>query len=146
MDSHGEQAHHHYTKRVVLPSGKTIEVVYFRDGEGEPDGRLTGEHPPAETHQDLRVCVGCGSELVHPVQWDEAGADSWRVLLHCPNCHVYRAGVFAQDNVEEFDEQLELGAEALERDYKRFLRANMAGEIERFVGALRADAILPEDF
>ncbi len=34
----------------------------------------------------------------------------------------------------------------LARDYKRLMRANMADEIDRFVGALTADAILPEDF
>ena len=49
-------------------------------------------------------------------------------------------------NVEEFDEELDRGGDALARDYKRLMRANMAEEIERFVGALEADAILPEDF
>jgi hypothetical protein len=68
------------------------------------------------------------------------------VLLHCPNCDVYREGVFTQDTVECFDEELDRGADALARDYKRLMRANMAEEIERFAGALRADAILPEDF
>ena len=38
------------------------------------------------------------------------------------------------------------GADALARDYKRLMRANMADEIERFVGALNAGAITPEDF
>ena len=83
---------------------------------------------------------------MYPVQWDEAGPENWNVLLHCPNCDVYREGVFTQDNVEEFDEELDRGGDALARDYKRLMRANMAEEIERFVGALEADAILPEDF
>jgi len=67
-------------------------------------------------------------------------------VLHCPNCNVYREGVFTQDNVEFFDEELDRGADALARDYKRLMRANMAEEIERFVGALEAGAICPEDF
>ena len=106
----------------------------------------TPEHTPAETHQDLHVCIECASELVYPIQWDEAGPENWNVLLHCPNCDVYREGVFTQANVEEFDEELDRGGDALARDYKRLMRANMAEEIERFVGALEADAILPEDF
>ena len=142
MESHGEQAH--YTKRVVLPSGKTIEVVYFKDVDG-PRAELP-EPPPAETYQDLHVCIACSSELVYPVEWDEAGPENWNVLLHCPNCDVYREGVFTQANVEQFDEELDRGGDALARDYKRLLRANMADEIERFVGALAAGAILPEDF
>ena len=52
----------------------------------------------------------------------------------------------AQDTVEVFDEELDRGADALARDYKRLMRANMAEEIDRFVGALDAGAILPEDF
>jgi hypothetical protein len=143
MDAQGDNGH--FTKRVTLPSGKTIEVVYFSD-EGflpEPEAPV---HPPAEEHQDLRVCVECDSELVYPVQWEEAGPENWSVLLHCPNCDVFREGVFTQDNVELFDEELDRGADALARDYKRLMRANMADEIDRFVGALNADAILPEDF
>jgi hypothetical protein len=68
------------------------------------------------------------------------------VLLHCPNCDVFREGVFTQDNVELFDEELDRGADALARDYKQLMRANLADEIERFAGALAAGAILPEDF
>ena len=132
-------------KRVVLPSGKTIEVVYFAD-EGflaEPPAQ---PHPHAEPHQDLHICVECDSGLVYPVQWEEAGPDDWSVLLHCPNCDVFREGVFTQDNVELFDEELDRGADALARDYKRLMRANMGEEIDRFVGALDSGAILPEDF
>ena len=61
--------------------------------------------------------------------WDEAGPDNWTVLLHCPNCDVYREGVFTQDNVEELDEELDRGGDALARDYQRLLRANMGEEI-----------------
>jgi hypothetical protein len=147
MESHGEQTH--YVKRVVLPSGKTIEVVYFKENEaGAADsaGQQSPQHPPAERSQDLHVCIECSSELVYPLQWEEAGPQNWSVLLHCPNCGVYREGVFSQDNVEEFDEELDRGADALARDYKRLMRANMSDEIDRFVGALEAGALLPEDF
>jgi hypothetical protein len=136
----------HFTKRVTLPSGKTIEVVYFADESRLADGAESSAHPPAERQQDLHVCVECDSELVYPVQWEEAGPENWSVLLHCPNCDVFREGVFTQDNVELFDEELDRGADVLARDYKRLMRANMADEIDRFVGALDANAILPEDF
>ena len=92
------------------------------------------------------MCMDCFSELVYPVHWEESGPENWDVLLHCPNCDVYREGVFAQETVEAFDEELDRGGDALARDYKRLMRANMAEEIDRFVGALQAGAILPEDF
>jgi len=141
MESNGEQTN--FTKRVTLPSGKTIEVVYF--AEEAADAQAPAD-PAAEPVQDLHICVDCDSELVYPVQWEEAGPENWSVLLHCPNCDVFREGVFTQDNVELFDEELDRGADALARDYKRLMRANMADEIERFAGALAAGAILPEDF
>ena len=151
MESHDEQTH--YVKRVVLPSGKTIEVVYFKETDRRfraSSSRRRGPAGPrasaAEAHQDLHVCLECSSELVYPVQWEESGPENWSVLLHCPNCDIYREGIFTQDTVETFDEELDRGADALARDYKRLMRANMAEEIERFVGALTADAILPEDF
>ena len=147
MDGNGEQTH--YVKRVLLPSGKTIEVVYFRDSapvEGVVQAPRTTDNPPAEPHQDLHVCMECDSGLVYPVEWEESGTENWSVLLHCPNCDVYREGIFSQDTVEVFDEELDRGADALARDYKRLMRANMSEEIDRFVGALTAGAILPEDF
>ena len=139
-----EDTTQHHVKRVVLPSGKTIEVVYFT----EPDAPVgvEGAQPVAEPFQDLHACFDCSSNLVHPVEWEEAGPHNWRVMLECPNCHVLREGVFTQETVEAFDEELDRGADALARDYKRLMRANLAEEIDRFVEALDANAILPEDF
>ena len=55
MDSHGDSTH--YTKRVTLPSGKTIEVVYFADDPRIADGAdpATPAHTPAERQQDLHL-------------------------------------------------------------------------------------------
>jgi hypothetical protein len=134
----------HQVKKVVLPSGKTIEVVYF--SEAAELAASVPAAPLAEPDQELHVCLDCGSELVQPVAWDEAGPESWSVLLHCPNCDVYREGVFSQACVEAFDEVLDKGADALAGDYKRLMRSNLIDEIERFTSALAADAVLPEDF
>ena len=101
---------------------------------------LRPEHPPAEPHQDLQLCLGCGSDLAYPVHWEQSGPENWSVLLHCPNCDTYREGIFGQRTVDAFDEALDRGADRLASDYERLVRANMVEEIERFV------AILPEDF
>ena len=73
MEGHGEQTH--FVKRVVLPSGKTIEVVYFKEAGLPPpadgQGPAATELPAAEPHQDLHVCVECSSEFVYPLQWEE---------------------------------------------------------------------------
>jgi len=131
----------HYVKRVTLPSGKTIEVVYFESV------RATHELPDtAAPQKDLHVCVECASELVYPTEWDEAGPENWRVSLRCPNCEWAATGVFSQDLVDAFDERLDEGTEQLVCDLKQLMHANMSEEIERFVSALDAEALLPEDF
>ncbi len=84
--------------------------------------------------------------MVLPAEWEEAGPESWSVVLRCPNCGHQREGVFAQDDVDHFDEQLDEALQVLVRDYRRLLRSNLAEEIESFVRALRVDAVLPEDF
>lgn len=136
----GESSHH--VKRVVLPSGKTIEVVYFKD----PVDEETSFRTVAEPDRELHVCTRCASALVYPTDWEEAGDEAWRVSLRCPECESRREGVFSQATVEAFDEQLEAGADDLIGDLRRLYRANMAEEIETFAAALAADAILPEDF
>jgi hypothetical protein len=157
MEMEGREERTESVKRVVLPSGKTIEVVLLGPADSdqasleaqepghEPHG-VAIEHPPAEPCQELHLCLGCESGLVYPVEWEESGPDNWSVLLHCPNCDLHREGIFDQETVEAFDEELDRGADVLAGDYKRLMRANMAEEIERFVGALNAGAILPEDF
>jgi hypothetical protein len=126
-------ADHHSIRRVTLPSGKTIEVLYF-------DGAVH-EHT-----RGLHVCPTCESALVNPVAWDEAGPSHWDVTLHCPNCDWLGGGVFSEQLVERFDEELDRGTEALVRDLQRLMRANMEDEIDRFVTALGADQIWPMDF
>ena len=135
----------HYVKRVTLPSGKTIDVVYFESA------RVEAEHPglePATTRpsRGLHVCPECDAKLVYPVHWEEASLENWRVELRCPNCEWSATGVFPQDLVDDFDERLDEGTEQLVSDLKQLMHANMSEEIDRFVVALEAEALLPEDF
>jgi hypothetical protein len=150
---HGQEQ---YVKHVQLPSGRTIEVVYFRSGQRTPaPGVPAGQAAPVEGHgaslkvspaRELHLCEECGSDLVYPREWSEEGPEHWRVWLRCPNCEWHGSGVFCQEVVDIFDEQLDLGIEALVDDLKGLMQANMSEEIERFVRALELDAILPEDF
>ncbi len=149
----------HQLKRIVLPSGKTIEVVYFEhpatvpptDAElTAPAAEATAPAPaPAEPRvdeRDLHVCTGCDSDLVYPVQWEEADESHWHITLRCPNCEWSEAGVFGQAQCDTFDDELERGTDALTRDYKRLMTANLSEEIDRFAKALDVDGILPSDF
>ena len=133
------RADHHSIRRVALPNGETVDVVFV---QSEPVAAPRELDRPVELH----VCPVCASELVLPVTWEEAGTRHWDVTLRCPACEWSGSGVFDAEAVERFDEELDRGTETLVRDLQRLMRANMEDEIERFVGALAADAIWPEDF
>jgi hypothetical protein len=128
-----EHSHQHSVRRIVLPSGRTIEVVRFE-----------GSAP--EAPRGLHVCPDCDSQLVQPVAWSEASEGSWDLLLECPNCRWSTAGVFGETEVHALEEQLDQGLADMIRDLQRLTQANMADHVERFTAALAADLILPEDF
>jgi hypothetical protein len=131
-----------YVRRVVLPSGRAIEVVYFETLADEAGAAL----PTNGAVRDLHLCPCCDRDLVFPVEWEEVSPTHWEVLLRCPNCEWSEVDTFDQPTVDRFDEQLDVGTEILLRDLKRLQQANMEEEIDRFVAAVNADAILPEDF
>ncbi len=123
----------HSVRRIVLPSGKSIEVVRFHE-------------PGAPTRTGLHLCAECGSGLVQPVSWSDAGEDGWELTLECPNCWWRTEGVFDQDQVHELEDKLDEGLAELLGDLRRLAHANMADHVERFIAALDSDLILPEDF
>lgn len=122
----------HSIRRIVLPSGRAIEVV-----------RPAGGSAPA---QGLHVCPECGSHLVQPLEWGEGASGTWELTLRCPNCQWLVDGIYARDQIDKFEEQLDDGLADMLSDLRRLTQANMAEEIERFIAALRVDCILPEDF
>ena len=135
----------HHVRRVILPSGRAIEVVYFDNSVIPP----TEDPAPIDFDrglQELHVCPSCDRDLVYPMDWEEASPTHWEVQLRCPNCEWAHVGTYDQDTVDIFDEELDRGTEQLLRDLKRLTRANMEEEVERFVAALEADAVWPMDF
>jgi hypothetical protein len=137
------QQNQHHVRRVTLPSGKSVEVVYFEDHSSKYQRAANLEPTPAE---GLHVCSQCDSDLVYPLEWDEASETLWEVTLRCPNCEWKDTGVYEQEVVERFDVTLDRGTQALADDLKRLTVANMEEEIDRFAASLDAGLILPEDF
>jgi hypothetical protein len=135
----------HAVKRVVLPSGKTIEIVYFADAADAVPATAPAPQVGSPA-RDLHICPSCGSGLVYPLAWEEAGEACWELQLRCPNCEWYGEGTYEQAIVERLDEELDHGTHVLVRDLKHLMHSNMEEEVGRFIEALRVDAILPMDF
>jgi hypothetical protein len=128
-----QNPNHHSVRRIILPSGKCIEVVRFSD-------------PEEAVKSGLHVCPICDSELVQPVAWEETPDARWELTLSCPNCWWSGDGIYDREQVQEFEDELDEGLADMLRDLQRLAQANMTDEIERFVAALKADHVLPEDF
>jgi len=122
--------HNHAVRKIVLPSGRQIEIVTFSD----------------DNVRQLNLCLHCGSDLVQPVAWSETGDGRWDLLLECPNCTRSESGTFSRLQVEQLEERLDEGLAAMLTDLQRLSQANMSSDVDRFVAALNADMILPEDF
>jgi hypothetical protein len=127
------QPNQHSVRRIVLPSGRKIDVIRFADQVDK-------------TRKGLHICPECESQLVQPTTWSEAGSSRWQLGLYCPNCDWEGEGVFDQSEIERFEDTLEEGVQDILRDLQRLTHANMTAEIARFAAALHADLILPEDF
>ncbi len=120
-------------RKIVLPSGRSIEVVRFDD--------IT--HPSV---RELHICPTCACDLVQPHDWTETPDAQWRMTLECPNCGWLESGVYNQLEVELLEERLDAGVDEMIVDLRRLTRSNMVSEVDRFIAALEHDLILPEDF
>ena len=109
-----------------------------------PADALGGDVPTRAA--DLCVCPACARDLVYPLEWTPSGAHHWHLSLRCPECEWQGSGVYGQELIDNFDDVLDAGTEAILDDLERLSRGNMDEGIELFVDALNRDLILPEDF
>jgi hypothetical protein len=129
-----------------------------REGAHFEDRRRTDQHLDAllvasrrakrvaTLRTELHVCPECGSDFVYPLDWSQSGETHWTVDLRCPECEWHGSGVYDQEVLDRFDVELDAGTAAVLDDLTELTRANMEAEAEGFLGALRDDLVLPEDF
>ena len=88
----------------------------------------------------------CNCDLRYPIDWEQAEGTLWRVTLRCPNCEEISPGVMDEELIQKFDDKLDRRTDNFVRDLRVLTYANMATEVNRFVGLLDEGHILPEDF
>ena len=140
----------YHVKRIVLPSGKTVEIVYFQAAGGEPiitEAREVDSDPVLELRvRQIELCAGCGSERVHPMDWVEVEDMRWKLSVRCPDCGWESTEVYEQPEVERYDDLLNDSTDRMIEELDRITRENMAEMVERFRYALDNDGITPFDF
>ena len=101
---------------------------------------------PGTLDEGLLVCARCRSMLVYPADCKEHRRDRWYIELKCPDCGWREWAIFDVEMLDALDCELDRAEAEIEADLARLTRANMADYLARFVSALDAGAIEPEDF
>ncbi len=134
-----------HIKKVTLPSGKVVELVYLQNGWHQ--AATAGADAPRRMRiRRIELCPQCGSDRVHPLDWREVEDMRWELDVRCPDCRWEGGDVFDQPEVERYDDVLLAEAGDMIEELDRITRQNMAEHVERFTAALHADAITPFDF
>jgi hypothetical protein len=95
----------------------------------------------------LHVCGECGSDLVQPTQWEQAGGrGKWRLWRRCPECGWSGDAVHGEREIDAYDEALDSGTQALTGVLADLVRENMQHVVDAFSAALEADLITADDF
>lgn len=131
------------TKRISLPGGRAIDIVYFSD-QAAAEQPVFAEEDLADGR--LHICPECDGDLVYPVIWDERPGDRWQIERRCPDCEWHGVETHGQSEVEVFDDALNDGTEELLRALRSMSHANMEEDVDRMIDALRNDLIEPMDF
>ena len=131
-----------HVKKIILPSGKAVEIVYFNSEPGVMEA--TPDEPLNTVALDM--CPDCTSEFVQPTEWFELDPGRWQIDRLCPNCGWESSDVHSEAEVEQYDIALSDGADQMVETLDELQHENMEREIEEFVTALEAGHIQPMDF
>jgi hypothetical protein len=95
----------------------------------------------------LHVCASCTRDFIVPVSVvDLIDHDRCIVELACTNCGTAALGVHDDRSLMELDRRLDEAQEQMREAIQVLEIADDLDRVDRFVRALRADQILPEDF
>ncbi len=95
----------------------------------------------------LQECPDCHERFVIPVDVLDVDVEGRCVIeLHCTNCQQTRVSTHDESELMELDERLESSTAAMHNAIDLLEAIDEWERVERFVEALHADLILPEDF
>ena len=97
--------------------------------------------------KDLQFCDACQRDFIVPVSVvDLIDADRCIVELACSNCGTTSLGVHNDHTLMALDRSLDASQEQMLEAIEVLRIADELDRVDRFVRALRAGHILPEDF
>jgi hypothetical protein len=104
-------------------------------------------YPDPLVRDELHLCQECRRPFVVPLSILPLMAqDGYVVELRCSNCDHASIAVHDDDQLERLDRELDRQTGRLRHALAELELADQLERVDRFVAALAADAILPEDF
>ena len=91
------------------------------------------------------ICKACTLPFAYP-EFALPEGGRWRVLLRCLSCGWSGERILDDEELENYERELDDECEQIEIDLELLTHCNMSEYLNRFVAALAADAIFPEDF
>jgi hypothetical protein len=99
------------------------------------------------TTADLSICSSCARDFIVPVSVvDLIDDDRCVVELQCTNCGITALRVHDDHELMELDRRLDAAQALMQEAIEVLEPSDDLDRLDRFVRALRADHILPEDF
>ena len=74
-----------HIKRITLPSGKVVELVYLQNGWHQT-ATVAADAPAPTRVRRIELCPQCERDRVHPLDWREVDDMRWELDLRCPDC------------------------------------------------------------
>jgi len=93
------------------------------------------------------ICRVCQRPFILPLStFPLVTRDAYVVELHCSNCEDSSVALLSEEQMERLDRELDRQTGRLRRAVAEMRLAEELEQVDRFVSALRAGHILPEDF
>lgn len=118
---------------------RTTETIVF--GEAAREQRRT----PSTAATQI-CCRSCGSDLIHPTEWERTGKEMWLLLMRCPDCETVYDVALGRFSMERLIAQLHDQKRALALELDRWSLARFREEVEGLLALIGDDRVLPFDF
>ena len=94
----------------------------------------------------LRICPGCGSELIQPLRWEQHADGEIIVELRCPECYCWMQCGHTQAEMRDLDRLHASYRDELRCAYEARVHENMTELADVLHVAFERDLLGPDDF
>jgi hypothetical protein len=88
----------------------------------------------------------CASGFIHVVDWGMLDQGHWWLQTRCADCGSFRDIVIDRPQAEKFEAAMRTAEHEIRAQADWWARSGMTEWAERFLAALRCDAVAPMDF